>query len=76
MSCVQPDFCSDISVEHDRCPAHTVASPTCHSLEYVDWADVPLNEPMRIEDRGAVVPDRRGIGPGWDGDAVARYWLG
>jgi hypothetical protein len=31
---------------------------------------------MRIEDRGAVVPDRRGIGPGWDGDAVARYWLG
>ena len=51
------------------------ASPTCHWLECVDCADVLLNEPMRIEDGGAVLPDRRGIGLGWDGDTVARYRL-
>jgi mandelate racemase len=51
------------------------ASPTCHWLECVDCADVLLHEPMRIEDGGAVLPDRRGIGPGWDGDTVARYRL-
>jgi L-alanine-DL-glutamate epimerase-like enolase superfamily enzyme len=30
---------------------------------------------MRIEDGGAVVPDLRGIGLGWDDDVVARYRL-
>jgi L-alanine-DL-glutamate epimerase-like enolase superfamily enzyme len=33
------------------------------------------DEPMRIEDGGAVVPDLRGIGLGWDDDVVARYRL-
>jgi len=51
------------------------ASPTCHWLEYVDCADVLPNEPMRIEDGGAVLPDRRGTGLGRDGDTVARYRL-
>lgn len=51
------------------------ASPTCHWLEYVDWADVLLDEPLRIENGFAVVPDRPGIGLGWDERAVARHRL-
>jgi mandelate racemase len=32
------------------------ATPTCHWLEYVDWADVLVQEPLRIDDGHAVVP--------------------
>ena len=54
--------------------AHLLAAtPTCHWLEYVDWADAILQEPLRIEDGHAVVPDRPGIGLAWDEAAVARY---
>jgi mandelate racemase len=56
--------------------AHVLAAtPTCHWLEYVDWADVLLNEPLRIEDGMAIVPDRPGSGLSWDEAAVAKYRL-
>lgn len=56
--------------------AHVLAaSPTCHWLEYVDWAGVLLNEPLRIENGCAVMPDRPGIGLDWDQRAVAHYRL-
>ncbi len=56
--------------------AHVLAAtPTCHWLEYVDWADVLLSEPLRIEDGLAVVPDRPGTGLEWDERAVARHGL-
>jgi mandelate racemase len=29
-----------------------VATPTCHYLEYVDWADAILEEPLQIVDIG------------------------
>ena len=32
------------------------ATPTCHFLEYVDWADKIVAEPLRIVDGFAVVP--------------------
>ena len=32
------------------------------ALEYVDWADAILEEPLRIDDGYAQVPDRPGIG--------------
>ncbi len=51
------------------------ATPTCHWLEYVDWADVLLNEPLRIEDGCAVLTDRPGTGLSWDERAVAHYKL-
>jgi len=51
------------------------ATPTCHWLEYVDWADVLLNEPLRIEDGCAVLTDRPGTGLEWDERAVARHQL-
>jgi mandelate racemase len=49
------------------------ATPTAHWLEYVDWANPILREPIRIVDGAAVVPDRPGSGLEWDEDAVARY---
>ena len=54
--------------------AHLLAvSPTCHWLEYVDWANPILNEPLQIVDGVAIAPDRPGIGLSWNEDAVARY---
>ncbi len=54
--------------------AHLLAAtPTCHFLEYVDWADKVVQEPLRIVDGHAIVPDRPGNGLVWDEAAVARY---
>ena len=49
------------------------ATPTCHFLEYVDWADRIVREPLRIVDGNAIVPDRPGNGLVWDDAAVERY---
>jgi mandelate racemase len=54
--------------------AHLLAAtPTCHFLEYMDWADRLLQEPLRIVDGCAVIPHRPGNGLIWDEAAVARY---
>ena len=54
--------------------AHLLAAtPTCHWLEYVDWAAPVLEHPLEIRDGQAVVPDRPGAGIRWDDDAVNRY---
>ncbi len=54
--------------------AHLLAvTPTCHYLEYVDWADAVLAEPLAIVDGSAVIPDRPGTGVVWDEKAVKRY---
>jgi len=54
--------------------AHLLAAtPTCHFLEYVDWANAILQEPLAIKDGFAVVADRPGSGLAWDEAAVARY---
>jgi mandelate racemase len=54
--------------------AHLLAAtPTCHFLEYVDWADKIVQEPLRIADGCAVPSDRPGNGLTWDDAAVARY---
>lgn len=54
--------------------AHLLAAtPTCHFLEYVDWANVLLEEPLTIVDGGAVVPSRPGNGMVWDKKAVEHY---
>jgi mandelate racemase len=49
------------------------ATPTAHFLEYVDWADKILAEPLRIVDGHAVVPERPGTGVIWNKKAVAKY---
>jgi mandelate racemase len=54
--------------------AHLLAvSPTRHWLEYVDWANPILEEPLTIEDGHASPPDTPGIGISWDEGAVRRY---
>ena len=56
--------------------AHLLAAtPTGHWLEYVDWADVLLQQPLRIENGCALVPDRPGAGMVWDEQAVAHHRL-
>ena len=49
------------------------ATPTCHFLEYVDWADKILEQPLEIVDGFAMVPQRPGNGLTWDKKAVAKY---
>ena len=54
--------------------AHLLAAtPTRHFLEYVDWANVLLSEPLAIVDGHAVIPQRPGCGMQWDEAAVARH---
>ena len=48
-------------------------TPTAHWLEYVDWADAILEQPLRIEDGMATPSARPGNGLEWNADAVARY---
>jgi mandelate racemase len=49
------------------------ATPTRHYLEYVDWADRIVCDPLKIVDGKAVVPERPGNGLVWDQKAVERY---
>jgi mandelate racemase len=51
--------------------AHLLAAtPTAHWLEYVDWADAILEQPLEIKDGYALIPDRPGAGLSWDLPAV------
>ena len=54
--------------------AHLLAvTPTAHWLEYVDWADAIVEEPLRIVDGNAIAPARAGKGLTWNKEAVERY---
>lgn len=54
--------------------AHLMAvTPTAHWLEYVDWANPVLAEPLQIRDGHALIPDRPGTGVEWHEPAVQRY---
>jgi mandelate racemase len=53
--------------------AHLLAAtPTADWLEYVDWADAIVEEPLKIADGMALVPDSPGSGLKWDDAAVRR----
>ena len=49
------------------------ATPTCHWLEYVDWADAVLKQPMEVKEGHAVIPTRPGVGIEWNEAAVEKY---
>ena len=54
--------------------AHLLAAtPTGHWLEWVDWAEAILTEPLRREHGCAIAPETPGNGLVWDGKAVERY---
>jgi mandelate racemase len=56
--------------------AHLLAAtPTAHWLEYVDWANPILEEPLRIVDGMATLNDKPGNGIRWREDAVEQYRL-
>jgi mandelate racemase len=42
------------------------ATPTAHWLEYVDWADAIIEEPLKIRDGMILTPERVGSGISWD----------
>jgi mandelate racemase len=48
-------------------------TPTAHWLEYADWWNPILAEPLRIEKGMAIVKDVIGTGVEWNEDAVHRF---
>ena len=48
-------------------------TPTCHWLEYVDWAEPILEDPVTIEDSHVLVPSTPGTGMKWDEKAVRKF---
>jgi mandelate racemase len=48
------------------------ATPTAHWLEYVDWADALLQDPLRIADGKVLTSQRFGSGIAWDDDKVRK----
>jgi mandelate racemase len=48
------------------------ATATAHWLEYVDWADKVLEQPLEIAGGHAIVPDRTGHGMAWDEEKLAK----
>jgi len=56
--------------------AHLLAvSPTRHWLEYVDWANPILAEPLEVENGHALAIQRPGSGIEWNEDRVKVYLL-
>jgi len=49
------------------------ATPNAHWLEYVDWMDPLLVEPLKIVDGMAVASDRPGGGLEWNRDIIRKY---
>jgi mandelate racemase len=49
------------------------ATPTCHWLEYVDWADPILDEPVHIKDGKAIGAAGPGLGMKWNEKAVKKF---
>ena len=47
--------------------------PTAHWLEYADWWNPILAEPLRIEKGMAIIGDAFGTGVDWNEDVVSRF---
>jgi mandelate racemase len=52
------------------------ASPTAHWLEYVDWANAFLAEPLHFADGAAMPSDKPGFGLEWDEAKIAHLQPG
>jgi mandelate racemase len=48
-------------------------TPTAHWLEYADWFNPILEQPLRIVDGCTALEERPGSGVEWNEEAVARY---
>ena len=49
------------------------ATPTAHWLEYVDWADAIVQEPLVIRDGMVLTSERTGSGIAWDEAKLKRF---
>jgi len=49
------------------------ATPTAHWLEYVDWADAIIEEPLKIRDGMVLTSERTGSGISWDEAKLKRF---
>ena len=47
-------------------------TPTCHWLEYMDWANAILKEPFTVKGGHVLIPDIPGAGIAWNEEAVSR----
>jgi mandelate racemase len=57
--------------------AHLLAAaPGAHFLEYVDWANPVLKEPLAVADGSMAASTRPGAGMEWDEKAVRKYLIG
>ena len=53
--------------------AHLLAvTPTCHWLEYMDWANAILQRPFEVKNGHVIIADAPGAGIAWNEDAVRR----
>jgi mandelate racemase len=50
-------------------------TPTAHWLEFMDWSNAVLQEPLTIRDGLIAIPEKAGIGMAWNEEAVRRYLL-
>jgi mandelate racemase len=50
-------------------------TPTCHWLEFMDWAAPVVQEPLTVRAGHARIPDRPGAGIRWNEEAVKRFAL-
>jgi mandelate racemase len=58
---------------HPEISAHLLAaSPTAHWIEYVDWADAILQEPLQLKDGAITAPNRPGTGIAWSEEKLRR----
>src|SRR5258706_4576206 len=58
---------------HPEISAHLLAaSPTAHWIEYVDWADAILEEPVQLQDGAITAPNRPGSGIAWSEEKLRR----
>jgi mandelate racemase len=48
-------------------------TPTCHWLEYVDWAEPVLAEPLAAKHSHVLIPETPGTGILWDEKAVKKF---
>jgi mandelate racemase len=56
--------------------SHLLAvTPTCHWLEFVDWAAPILQEPLAVKDGLVSMPEKPGLGMTWNEAAVRRCLL-
>lgn len=54
--------------------AHLLAiTSTCHWLEYVDWANPILYEPLTVESGHALLTEAPGVGICWDEEAIQHF---